>query len=99
MDIRRKKIIKSSVRSSIETLLGHARSSFDAGKGERSIRYVRMAMDLLRKHKIKLPKEMKNSFCRKCLTVWVPGRTASISYDRKNGCLRVRCRCGYSKRL
>jgi ribonuclease P protein subunit RPR2 len=99
MDIRRKKIIKSSVRSSVEKLLERARSSFDAGKQERSIRYVRMAMDLIRKHKVGLPKEMRNSFCRRCLVVWVPGKTANVSFDRKNGCLRIRCRCGYSKRL
>jgi ribonuclease P protein subunit RPR2 len=100
MDIRRKKIIKASVRSSIDKLLDQARESFEAGKGERSTRYVRMAMELLKKHKVKLPSEVRNSFCRKCLVVWIPGKTLTVQYDRKNTCLRVRCdRCGYSKRL
>lgn len=99
MDIRRKKIIKESVRSSIDSLLDRARKAYESGKAAMSKRYVSMAFDLLRKHKVKLPGELKNSFCRKCGTIWIPGRTAAVSYDRRNGCLRVRCRCGYSKRL
>jgi ribonuclease P protein subunit RPR2 len=99
MDIRRKKVIKASVRSSIDKLLALAKKSYDAGKKERSRRYVRMSMDLLKKHKVKLPKELKNSFCRKCLSVWIPGKTVTVYFDRKSDCLRVRCMCGYSKRL
>lgn len=99
MDNRRKKIIKSSVRSSIDKLLDNARKSHDSGNEERSTRYVGMAFDLLKKNKIKLPKELKNSFCRKCKTVWVPGKTVTVSYDKKNDCLRVTCRCGYTRRL
>jgi ribonuclease P protein subunit RPR2 len=99
MDIRRKKIIKSSVRSSIEKLLDTARKSFDSGNEKRSERYVVMAFDLLKKHKIKLPKELRNSFCRKCMAIWVPGRTVTVSYDKKRDYLKVTCRCGFSKRL
>jgi ribonuclease P protein subunit RPR2 len=99
MDIRRKKVIKSTVRSSIEKLLGEARKSYEAGRKDRSARYVTMARDLLKKNKIKLPKEVKNSFCRKCGVVWIPGKTVTVYYDRKISCLRVRCQCGYSKRL
>ncbi len=99
MDSRRKNIIKTSVRSSIERLLEQARKAYLAGNEERSRRYVRMAFDLLKKNKVKLPKEMRNSFCRKCMLIWIPGKTVTVSFDRKNACLRVRCRCGHSKRL
>jgi len=99
MDIRRKKIIKASVRASIDSLLAKAGKAYESGKAVLSKRYVHMAFDLLRKHKAKLPKELRNSFCRKCESVWIPGLTMTASYDRKNNCLRARCRCGYSKRL
>ncbi len=99
MDSRRKNIIKTSVRSSIERLLDQARKAYLAGKPERSRRYVEMAFDLLKKNKAKLPKEMRNSFCRKCMLIWIPGRTVTVSYDRRNACLRVKCQCGHSKRL
>jgi RNase P subunit RPR2 len=99
MDIRRKKVIKSSVLHSMERLLAEARTAHDAGKVERVRRYVRMVMDLLKKHKAKLPKELKNSFCRKCGRLWIPGDTAIVTYDKKNACLRVRCACGNTKRI
>ena len=99
MDSRRKNIIKSSVRTSIEKLLGQARKAYQSGNEERSRRYVRMSFDLLKKNKVSLPRELRNSFCRKCMLIWLPGDTVKVYFDRKNGCLRVRCRCGHSKRL
>jgi ribonuclease P protein subunit RPR2 len=99
MDTRRKSLIKSSVRSSIDRLLEQSRRAYSAGKKERSKRYVDMAFDLLKKHKVKLPKELRNSFCRKCHLIWIPGETVKATYDRRNDCLRVTCSCGHSKRL
>lgn len=99
MDIRRKKVIKSSVLHSLERLLAEARKAHDAGSEERARRYVRMVLDLMKKHKAKLPRELRNSFCRKCGLLWIPGETVTITYDKKNACLRVRCSCGYAKRV
>jgi RNase P subunit RPR2 len=99
MQSSRKSLIKSSVRSSIAKLLAQARSAYAGGNPARSKRYVRMAFDLLRKHKVGLQKDLRNSFCRKCFTIWVPGKTATVYFDRKNDCLRIRCACDYSKRL
>ncbi len=99
MQSSRKSLIKSSVRSSIAKLLAEARSAHAKGNPVRSRRYVRMAFDLMRKHKVGLPQELRNSFCRKCFTIWVPGKTATVYFDRKNDCLRIRCQCNYSKRL
>jgi ribonuclease P protein subunit RPR2 len=98
MDSRRKNIIKSSVQSSIEKLLGEARKAYPASPG-RSIRYVGMAFDLLKKNKVKLPRELRNSFCRKCHLIWIPGKTVTVYYDKKTDALRVKCSCGFSKRL
>jgi ribonuclease P protein subunit RPR2 len=98
MDSRRKNIIKSSVRSSIEKLLGEARKSFGSDP-VRSKRYVGMAFELLKKNKVRLPRELSNSFCRKCHSVWIPGKSVTVYYDKKTDALRVRCTCGFSKRL
>ncbi|MFH1520609.1 MAG: hypothetical protein ABID61_03120 [Candidatus Micrarchaeota archaeon] len=99
MDSKLKKIIKSSVRSSIEKLLHQSRDAYVGAKPDRSKRYVKLAFDLLKKHKIKLPGDLKNSFCRKCYLVWIPDKSIKVNFDRKNNCLRVTCKCGYSKRL
>ena len=59
-----------------------------------------MVMDLLKKNKAGLPSEARNSFCRRCHSIWIPEKTVVITFDRKNSCLRVLCkRCGNSKRL
>jgi len=99
MGNRRKKVIKSSVRSSIRRLLEQAREAYKKKETERSKKYVKMAFELLKKHKVELPKELKNSFCKKCYLIWIPAKTVTVLYDKKENCLRLRCRCGYSKRL
>jgi len=99
MDIRRKKVIKSSVRQSIDRLLPLARKAYDQKKTDRSKRYVQMVLDLVKKNKVSLPKEARNSFCRKCKTIWIPGKTLTVYYDRKTDCLRIKCVCGFTKRL
>jgi RNase P subunit RPR2 len=98
MDHRRKKLINSSVSASIDKLLREARKAFETDPG-RSKRYVGMAFDLLKKNKVKLPRELSNSFCRKCHLIWIPGKTVTAYYDKKSDALRVRCSCGFSKRL
>ncbi len=99
MDSRRKKLIKSSVAESIARLIAQARGAYNAGNTARAKRYARMAFDLLKKHRMRLPKELRNSFCRKCFLVWIPRKTITVSYDSKNDCLRIRCKCGFSKRI
>jgi RNase P subunit RPR2 len=99
MDIRRKKVIKSSVLQSAGRLLAEARKAHDAKQEDRALRYVRMVLDLLKKNKVKLPPELRNSFCRKCGRLWIPGDTVTVTYDKKAACLRVRCSCGETRRL
>ncbi|HSB46486.1 MAG TPA: hypothetical protein VLD37_00615 [Candidatus Bilamarchaeum sp.] len=98
MHDRRKKNINASVSSSISKLLEEARKAYPGSPG-RSKRYVEMAFDLLKKNKVRLPREMRNSFCRKCFTIWIPGKTVTVFFDKKTDALRVKCGCGFSKRL
>lgn len=100
MDIRRKKIIKSSVFESVEKLLESARLEYSLPNHGRSSRYVEMAFDLIKKNKIRLPKNLKNSFCKKCLNIWIPQETVRLSFDMKNSALRLSClMCQSSKRI
>lgn len=99
MSKKPKKIIKSSVRQSVMDLISQARKSYKQGNKVRSKRYIQMALDLIKKHKIRLPKELKNSFCKKCMLIWIPGDTIRVVYDKKNAYLRLTCDCGHSKRI
>ena len=99
MDNRRKKVIKSSVRDSIDKLVNQARTAYEKGDKQKSKRYVEMTFDLLKKYRIRLPNDLKNSFCRKCFVVWMPSETVKVTYDKKCHCLRLTCECGFSKRI
>ena len=96
---KRKKVIKTSVRESVKKLINQARKSYKAGKKAQAKRYVKMALDLMKKNKVRLPPELKNSFCKKCCTIWIPEKTLMVYYDSKNDCLRIKCECGHTKRI
>lgn len=94
-----KKIIKESARDSVKKLIEEARKAYEKGQKERSKKYVKMAHDLIKKNKIKLPKELKNSYCKKCFAIWIPGQTIKVSFDKRHNCLRIICECGHKKRI
>ncbi|NYZ77603.1 hypothetical protein H0O02_04810 [Candidatus Micrarchaeota archaeon] len=100
MEHRQKRLIKASVSESVAKLLGEAQKQYLKGNKERSQSYVRMALQHIKKHKVRVPEEYRNAFCRKCCVVWVPGDSAKVFFDRKHNCLRIECRkCGFGKRL
>ena len=100
MEHRRKKIIKGSARESVKKLLDEAQKEYLKGNRERSKRHVKMALYHIKKHKVRVPDEYKNTFCKKCHIVWIPGKTARVYFDRKHNCLRIECKmCGFTKRI
>jgi len=49
-----------------------------------SRRYVKRAFDIKKKFRVKISRETKFSFCRKCLCPWIPGKTVSVTFDKRN---------------
>lgn len=100
MNNKQKRFIKSASSYSVKKLLEEATLAFESGKKDRAFRYVKMAWELIKKNKVRLLPQYKNSFCRKCLSLWVLGETAAAYFDRKNDCLRIKClKCGFSKMI
>ncbi|MEM2878526.1 MAG: hypothetical protein QXG10_03140 [Candidatus Hadarchaeales archaeon] len=65
---------------------------------ELSSRYVRHAWRIKMARAMRLPVDIRRMFCRRCLTVWVPGLTCRVRL--KKGRLTVTCvRCGRVVRL
>lgn len=63
-----------------------------------SRRYIKILLEIKRKANIKLIRELRNKFCKKCYTVWIPGKTLSIRVRR--GKVIYKClNCGYVKRF
>lgn len=99
MDKRGKKIIKGAVKERIACLLHEAHSSYSLHP-ERSRRYLELLWKLVTKYKVRLSKQQKLSFCKKCFTPWIPGRTATISFEPRNSIVQYSCRkCGHTLRL
>jgi len=100
MDKRKsKKIIKEIVLGRIKTLLKEARSAYSIHP-ERSERYLRLIWKLVEKYKVRLSREQKLSFCKKCFSLWVPGRNVEISFDQRHSVLEYKCKnCGFVRRL
>ena len=62
--------------------------------------YVQRAFDIKKKFRVRISREEKFSFCRKCLAPWIPGRTVSISFDRRNKRVIYSCNmCGNQSAL
>lgn len=98
-NMKKKKLIKSSAKQSVAELLKQAEKAWKQKKYPRSKRYVKMLMDLVKKHKVKLTKDQKNSFCRKCLRWWEIPSTLVLLFDKKHNCLKLKCKCGHTRRL
>lgn len=99
MNKARVKNINVTVRTSIVRLLSSAQKSYESKSESKSRRYVQMAFDLVRKNKVRLTGDLKNTFCKKCLLIWIPNETVRLNFDTKNDLLRVVCNCGFSKSL
>ncbi len=83
----------------IEILLGEAEKIFPKNP-ERAGRYAQLAFAIVRKNKVRLSKEQKLSFCRKCFSFWRPGKSVSVSFDGRNKRVIYACmECGYERRI
>jgi len=89
--------IKALAHERIERLFGLAEGVFRE-RPELADRYVRAAWKLKTRYNLRLPKNLKPKFCRKCLSFWVPG--ASCRVRVKSGDVITTClRCGRVRRL
>jgi len=64
---------------------------------ERSKRYVELARKIGKRYNVRLTKEQKRSFCKKCNRLLVPKKTAQIEVGPKKTFIKIKClNCGYA---
>lgn len=108
MNKNKKGFLTSTVISSIEELQKQAEKAFISGNKERSSKYIQMILDLIKKNKVTLPQNLKNTFCKKCASIWVIDSPNSedahkhnvntkILFDKKHNLFRAICQCGAKK--
>lgn len=77
MQINKQLLVKEIVKERIDVLFNLAKECV-ATDSELSKEYVRHMKKISSHCRIKLPKEVKNSICKKCSSVLVPGLSARV---------------------
>ena len=78
----------------IDILLDLAEKEFRKNPS-RAARYVELARKISLRYNVRMKKEQKREFCKKCNSLLLPGSTASVRLDSKRKLLVLRCRnCG-----
>jgi len=78
----------------IRILFELAKKEFEKNP-ERSRRYVELLRTIGKRYNVRLPKEIKRSFCKVCNTIFIFGKTARVRLDSKRKIRIVRClSCG-----
>ena len=72
-----KEKLKKQAKTDITKYLGLAKESFKQDP-KRSNLYVHKARLLAMKHNLRLPKELKRSFCKHCYSYLVPGKNLRV---------------------
>jgi ribonuclease P protein subunit RPR2 len=78
----------------IERLLELARDEFDK-KPERSRDYIKLARKIGMRYNVRLKKEQKRTFCKKCNQLLIPEKTSKVEIDSKKKLKIIKClNCG-----
>lgn len=94
---KNKAIARNIAQERMEYLFGLARSEFSSNP-ERSARYVSLARKIGMRHRVRIPAELKRSFCRNCGSLLVQGNNSRTR--SKNGYIVITClNCGSVKRF
>lgn len=57
----------------------------------RSKRYIELARKIGMRYNVRLPKEWKRKFCKKCNTLLKPGVTSQVRLDTKKKTIVIKC--------
>lgn len=88
--LRRMRIAKER----IEKLLNLAKKEFKT-KPERSKKYIELARKIGKRYNVRLTKEQKRSFCKKCNQLLIPSKTSEVRLDSKKKLIIIKCtKCG-----
>jgi ribonuclease P protein subunit RPR2 len=58
---------------------------------ERSRRYVELARKIGLRYNVRLPKDLKRKFCKKCNTILIPGYNCKVRLEKKKKTIAIYC--------
>ena len=74
----------------IRILFKLAKKSFDEHP-ERSRRYIQLMRKIGLRYNVRLPRDVKRSFCKDCNTLLIPGKSSVVRLDMREKTVRVKC--------
>ena len=81
----------------MKELVDLAKNTYDRNP-DLARRYIEIVLKYRDSNRVRIPKEIKNSFCKKCHTPWIPGKTVKVRLTNK--LITYTCLvCGYKKRI
>ena len=98
MKKKQKEEANKIAKERVDKLFDLAEKAAVDGEPERADRYIEMAWKIKLKFRLKLTKEQKRLFCRKCLKFLLEGKTGR--YRTQEGTLIIEClNCGEIQRI
>jgi len=92
-----KKVRKKIARERIEILFREAEKRAKEGRFELANRYVEIARKISMKYLVRIPKEYRVRYCKKCLSYLLPGKNCRVRISKHR--VIVTClNCGNVKR-
>ncbi|MDE1869886.1 MAG: ribonuclease P [Candidatus Micrarchaeota archaeon] len=95
-------IIKEIAVERIETLFGLAGDRTNAGdkrSKELAKRYIKIAKSISTHYKVKIPDRIRNSICKKCGNVLIPGLNCKVRLASSKRYVAYVCECGEEKHI
>ena len=77
-------------RERIKILFNLAKETFKKDR-KKSRRYIELMRKIGLRYNVRLPKDIKRSFCKKCNTLLVPSETSIVRLDKREKTVRVKC--------
>jgi len=59
---------------------------------ERSKRYIQLLRKIGLRYNVRLPKEIKRSFCKNCNFLLIPGLSSEVRLNKKTKTVNIRCK-------
>jgi RNase P subunit RPR2 len=92
--------VKEIAAERIEGLIELAKSrEITCGSQAFRKRYVEIARSISRHYKVKMPKRLKDSICKGCGDVLIPGETCTVRLSSSKGYIVYKCACGAERHI
>jgi len=100
----KEKIVKKIAKERIEKLLElaeHRTRENNELSRKLAKRYVRLARDISMHYKVGIPKDKKQTMCKKCNNFLIPGINCSVRIASSNKYVvyKCKCECGAEKHI